>query len=81
MTRRLNLRPKMLVVAAGVSAALELVVVCKLDAQVAFEAASVKPISAATVLAGRKGGRGPGGPGTADPGRIHYAAIRLKVLL
>jgi uncharacterized protein (TIGR03435 family) len=48
---------------------------------VVFDAASVKPIAAAAVVAGRKGGRGSGGPGTADPGRIHYAAIRLKVLV
>lgn len=56
------------------------------DAQISgkpliFDAASVKPLSALPVTAGRKGGRGPGGPGTADPGRIHYAAIRLKDLI
>ncbi|SPE23704.1 conserved hypothetical protein [Candidatus Sulfopaludibacter sp. SbA3] len=47
-----------------------------------FEVASVKPFSPASAGGGRKGGGGgPTGPGTADPGRIHYAAIRLKDLV
>jgi hypothetical protein len=43
-----------------------------------FDVASVKPFSPASAGGGRKGGGGPTGPGTSDPGRIHYAAIRLK---
>src|ERR1700722_16041740 len=47
-----------------------------------FEVASVKPFSPSTAGGGRKGGGGgPTGPGTADPGRIHYSAIRLKDLV
>lgn len=47
-----------------------------------FEVASVKPFSPSTAGGGRKGGGGgPAGPGTADPGRIHYSAIRLKDLV
>ncbi len=47
-----------------------------------FDVASVKPFSPASAGGGRKGGGGgPTGPGTSDPGRIHYAAIRLKDLV
>ncbi|HWC98880.1 MAG TPA: TIGR03435 family protein [Candidatus Sulfopaludibacter sp.] len=46
-----------------------------------FEVASVKAFSPESTGGGRKGGGGPTGPGTADPGRIHYAAIRLKDLV
>jgi uncharacterized protein (TIGR03435 family) len=46
-----------------------------------FEVASVKPFSPNSNGGGRKGGGGPTGPGTADPGRIHYPAIRLKDLI
>ena len=47
-----------------------------------FDVASVKPFSPAPVGGGRKGGGGGAtGPGTPDPGRIHYTAIRLKDLL
>ena len=47
-----------------------------------FDVASVKPFSPAPVGGGRKGGGGGAtGPGTSDPGRIHYTAIRLKDLL
>jgi uncharacterized protein (TIGR03435 family) len=47
-----------------------------------FDVASVKPFSPSSAGGGRKGGGGgPTGPGTRDPGRIHYAAIRLKDLV
>jgi uncharacterized protein (TIGR03435 family) len=47
-----------------------------------FEVASVKPFSPGSAGGGRKGGGGgPTGPGTSDPSRIHYAAIRLKDLV
>jgi uncharacterized protein (TIGR03435 family) len=46
-----------------------------------FDVASVKPLSPPPAGSGRGGGGGPTGPGTADPGRIHYAAIRLKDLV
>jgi uncharacterized protein (TIGR03435 family) len=50
--------------------------------QLTFDVASVKPFSPASAGGGRKGGGGgPSGPGTADPGRIHYTAIRLKDLV
>lgn len=44
--------------------------------QNAFEAASVKPAAPAARL-----GRAMGGPGTGDPGRIHYPAIALQGLI
>src|SRR5579872_2837689 len=43
----------------------------------AFDAASVKPSN----QAGGSFGRTMGGPGTTDPGRIHYANMSLKSLL
>jgi uncharacterized protein (TIGR03435 family) len=43
-----------------------------------FDTASVKPAGAPTTGAGRSGGSG---AGANDPGRIHYAAVRLKDLL
>jgi uncharacterized protein (TIGR03435 family) len=46
-----------------------------------FDVASVKPFSPSSAGGGRKGGGGPTGPGTSDPGRIHYSAIRLKDLV
>jgi uncharacterized protein (TIGR03435 family) len=47
-----------------------------------FDVASVKPFSPQSAGGGRKGGGGgPTGPGTSDPGRIHYTAIRLKDLV
>jgi uncharacterized protein (TIGR03435 family) len=46
-----------------------------------FEVASVKSLSPDSNGRGRKGGGGPTGPDTSDPGRIHYSAIRLKDLI
>jgi uncharacterized protein (TIGR03435 family) len=47
-----------------------------------FDAASVKPVKPPPSGGGRgKAGGGPGGPGTSDPSRIHYPAIRLKDLI
>src|SRR5262249_11017082 len=48
-----------------------------------FDVASVKRFTPSTPPPGRKSGRGGAatGPGTSDPGRIHYAAIRLKDLV
>src|SRR5579863_1961855 len=74
---------------AGVWAASGLAAVCILKAQspaaqqkpLTFDVASVKPFSPASAGGGRKGGGGRTGPGTADPGRIHYGAIRLKDLV
>jgi len=46
-----------------------------------FDAASVKPFQPDSV-AGELGKKsGGGGPGTSDPGRIHYQAIRVKDLI
>jgi uncharacterized protein (TIGR03435 family) len=95
IARRLNVG-KILLAAAGVWAASGPPVVSLLKAQQAapsqtaplpgkpltFDVASVKPFSQASVSGGRKGGGGGAtGPGTSDPGRIHYTAIRLKDLL
>jgi uncharacterized protein (TIGR03435 family) len=92
IARRLNFG-KILLSAAGVWGVSGTPVVSLLKAQQAapaqtatskpptFDVASVKPFSPAPAAGGRKGGGGPTGPGTADPGRIHYAAIRLKDLL
>jgi len=56
-----------------------------------FDAASVKPRSEAAIAPGvrkKEAGAGPrvvdrpsGGPGTADPGRIHYPGVTLEFLL
>jgi len=47
-----------------------------------FDVVSVRPVGPISQGGGRKGGGGgPTGPGTADPGRIHYNAIRLEDLL
>jgi uncharacterized protein (TIGR03435 family) len=52
------------------------------DKTLTFEVASVKPVTPPPANGGgRKGGRGPSGPGTADPERLHYTAIRLKDLV
>src|SRR5271154_3321498 len=60
-----------------------------------FEVASVKPVSVPSEMIGQGGGllvrapkgsgisipRNTGGPGTDDPGRIHYPVISLRSLL
>ncbi|HXA48884.1 MAG TPA: M56 and DUF3738 domain-containing protein, partial [Candidatus Acidoferrum sp.] len=52
------------------------------DKMLTFDVASVKPfVPPPASGGGRKGGRGPSGPGTADPERVHYSAIRLKDLV
>ena len=51
------------------------------DKNLKFEVVSVKPFVPPPPGVGRKGGRGPGGPGTNDPGRLHYNAVRLKDLV
>jgi uncharacterized protein (TIGR03435 family) len=59
------------------------------DKHVTFDAASVKPSASLPAAGGegftigrkQPGGRRSGGPGTGDPGRIHYPRTNLKDLL
>ena len=88
VTRNLKLG-RILLAAAGIWAISGLPIISLLRAQqpaqperLTFDVASVKPFSPSTAGGGRKGGGGgPTGPGTTDPGRIHYSAIRLKDLV
>jgi uncharacterized protein (TIGR03435 family) len=66
-----------------VSIALSIGAVCRLAQSLTFEAASVKPATPPVPDAqGRIFMAGPtGGPGTADPGRIHYPNMSLKTLM
>jgi len=52
------------------------------DKSLTFEVVSIKRPAPPQPGAGRKGSSGgPTGPGTRDPGRIHYAGIQLKELV